>query len=126
MMSERDRGAITAPRAIGNLSWRQSAMQTVLVIEEDTLIRELMREHLEREGYVVCAVASVRAALDATRWTRFLLVLLDFAGAASSDRDQLEALRRHGAPVLMMRSAPAGTATVNRRRGLRPSRGRRR
>jgi two-component system phosphate regulon response regulator OmpR len=88
-------------------------MDAVLVIEEDTLIRELMREHLEREGYAACAVATVRIALDAAQWTRFGLVLLDFASAAVSSAAQLEALRALGAPVLMMRSAPAGTVIAS-------------
>lgn len=86
-------------------------MRSVLVIEGDTLIRELMREHLEREGYEVCAVASVRAGLNAARWTRFELVLLDFASASECGRRQLGALRALGAPVLMMSSAPRGMAT---------------
>jgi DNA-binding NtrC family response regulator len=84
-------------------------MRAVLLVEEDTLIRELMREHLEREGYVTCAVATVRIALNAARWTPFGLVLLDFASADAAERDELKALRALGAPVLMMRSAPAGT-----------------
>ena len=84
-------------------------MRTVLVIEDDTLIRELMREHLEREGYVTCAVPTVRIGLEAARWTTFGLVLLDFASAAACGATLLRSLREHGAPVVMMRSAPAGT-----------------
>lgn len=84
-------------------------MRAILVIEGDALIRELMREHLEYEGYVVCAVASVRIALDAARWTRFGLVLLNFDEALNCSREDLTALRRLGVPVVMMRTAPAGS-----------------
>lgn len=83
-------------------------MRAVLVIEEDPLIRELMREHLEREGYVTCALATVRVALEAAQWTPFGLVLLDFASAALCSSAQLDALRGLGAPVVMMRTAPTG------------------
>jgi DNA-binding NtrC family response regulator len=88
-------------------------MRAILLIEEDTLIRELMREHLEREGYATCAVATVRIALDASRWTRFGLVLLDFNSANACTSQQLFDLRALGAPVVMMRSAPAGTVIAS-------------
>ena len=88
-------------------------MRAILVIEEDTLIRELMREHLEREGYAACAVSSVRVALDATRWTQFGLVLLDFNSANACAPNQLFDLRAHGAPVVMMRTAPSGTVIAS-------------
>ncbi len=88
-------------------------MNAILLIEEDTLIRELMREHLEREGYAACAVASVRIALEAARWTRFGLVLLDFTEANDATEQHLEQLRGLGAPVVMMRSAPAGTVIAS-------------
>ncbi len=88
-------------------------MHAVLLIEEDTLIRELMREHLERQGYAACAVASVRVALDAARWTRFGLVMLDFSSANACSPQQLGDLRALGAPVVMMRSAPAGTVIAS-------------
>lgn len=84
-------------------------MNAILLVEEDTLIRELMREHLEREGYAACAVASVPIALEAARWTRFGLVLLDFTGADAATEEELGLLRALGAPVVMMRTAPAGT-----------------
>jgi DNA-binding response OmpR family regulator len=84
-------------------------MRAVLVIEEDTLIRELMREHLEREGYTTCAVATVRIALEASRWTRFELVLLDCASAQVCASEQLAALRALGSPVVMMSTAPRGS-----------------
>jgi DNA-binding response OmpR family regulator len=88
-------------------------MRAILLIEEDTLIRELMREHLEREGYATCAVATVRVALDAARWTRFALVLLDFNSANGCTPQQLFDLRALGAPVVMMRTAPAGTVIAS-------------
>jgi DNA-binding NtrC family response regulator len=91
----------------------EQTMRAILLIEEDTLIRELMREHLEREGYATCAVATVRIALDASRWTRFGLVLLDFNSANACSPQQLFDLRALGAPVVMMRSAPAGTVIAS-------------
>jgi hypothetical protein len=50
----------------------------------------------------------VRVALDASRWTAFGLVLMDFASAAVASPGELSELRNFGAPVLMMCTAPRG------------------
>ena len=51
--------------------------QTVLVVEDDAKMVNLLRMYLEREGYGVVAAYDGRAALDAVERTRPSLVILD-------------------------------------------------
>lgn len=56
----------------------------VLVVEDDTAIRDLVAETLRAEDYWVAAVADFPAAVDALAHTRFDLVLADALGAAGA------------------------------------------
>lgn len=79
-------------------------MRTILLIEDDALLRDLVSDHLQREGYTTCPVATPRIALAAARWTRFDLVLLDLGAASLCAPEQLASLRALGAPVVLMRT----------------------
>ncbi len=50
---------------------------TILVVEDEDDIRELVRVHLEQEGFAVVEAADGRRALDAVRTQRPALVILD-------------------------------------------------
>ena len=49
----------------------------VLVVDDDAAIRQAVRLHLEREGFVVCCAADGREALDALETQQIQLVLMD-------------------------------------------------
>ncbi len=83
-------------------------MHFVLLIEEDALIRDVMREHLERDGFAVSAVSSVASALELLRFRNFGLVLMDFSSARSASRGDLDRVRSFGAPVAMLSTSPRG------------------
>ncbi len=51
--------------------------QTILVVEDDTKMVNLLRLYLEREGYTVVATYDGRSALEAAERTRPSLVILD-------------------------------------------------
>lgn len=51
--------------------------QTILVVEDDTKMVNLLRLYLEREGYTVVATYDGRSALEAAERTRPNLVILD-------------------------------------------------
>jgi len=56
---------------------RAGAYATVLVVDDDAKVRELLRQELEEAGHVVVEAADGRAALDAVRGQRPDLVVLD-------------------------------------------------
>ena len=51
--------------------------RTVLVVEDDAAIRELLRLHLDLSGFAIEEADNGRKALDRTRSQPFDLVLLD-------------------------------------------------
>jgi two-component system, OmpR family, response regulator ResD len=51
--------------------------RTVLVVEDDAAIRELLRLHLDVSGFAIDEADDGRKALDRARATAFDLVLLD-------------------------------------------------
>lgn len=77
-------------------------MNTILVVEDDAVLAQSLRDLLEGEGYVVCAAAtlaearrSMSAAIDG--------VLLDWRLPDGEGIDFLRELRREGSvPVLMV------------------------
>jgi CheY-like chemotaxis protein len=94
---------------------------TVLVVEDETELRELMREALEDEGYTVVAAPDGRAALDAaSHIDKICLVLLDLLMPIMNGWDFLDEARKRpefsGVPVIVHtsapNSAPSGVAKV--------------
>lgn len=78
----------------------------VLIIDDDPIIREVAKMHLERAGYTVCLAADGAAGLLAARTRRPQIVLLDFAMPGLSGIDVLRELRADddtaAIPVLMI------------------------
>lgn len=80
-------------------------MTTLLIVEDDFLIREMMDITLSQAGYGIVTAGSGPSALDVLRRLRVDLVLLDVHMPEMSGLDVLKAMRRMGTvmpPVLMV------------------------
>lgn len=78
---------------------------TVLIVEDDEMIREMMDITLSQAGYAVLTAGSGQAALDLLKRLRIGLVLLDVHMPRMSGLEVLAAMRRvnrAGPPVLMV------------------------
>src|SRR4051794_21825784 len=75
--------------------------QKVLVVEDETDVKNLMVLHLQREGYEVLAVENGEEALDLIRDHAFQLVILDWMLPALSGLEICKRLNR-SLPVLMV------------------------
>jgi len=77
--------------------------QTVLVVEDDAKMSQLLRLYLEREGFAVATAADGRSALETARRARPDLIILDLM---LPQLDGLEVTRRLRAdsdvPILMV------------------------
>ncbi len=80
-------------------------MITVLVIDDEPIIRELVDVSLSQHGFQVMLCADGAAGLDVLRRTRIDLVLLDIHMPRFSGFDMLRSIRQMGRtspPVLMV------------------------
>ena len=78
---------------------------TVMIVEDDVMIREMMDITLSQAGYRVMAVGSGESALDLLRRIKVDLVLLDVHMPQMSGLDVLMAMTRIGRqtpPVVMV------------------------
>lgn len=98
---------------------------TLLVVEDDPGIRDLMCECLREEGYRVAAAADAEEAVDALARLRFDLVLADALGAPPADPQagQWPALARiltasGGIPVVICTAHQASGFADFRERGF--------
>jgi DNA-binding response OmpR family regulator len=82
------------------------APRTVLVVEDEPNIRELVTLHLQLDGWAVTAAGDGQEALRLARATPFDLVILDLMLPGLDGMTVLRALRREGAardvPVLLL------------------------
>jgi CheY-like chemotaxis protein len=86
---------------------------TVLVVEDERELREMMREALELNGYDVVTAVEGRAALEALgKIENLCLVLLDLLMPGMNGWDffkEMRARKEYAAvPVIVHSSAPAG------------------
>ena len=83
-----------------------SARRSVLVVEDDAGIRELLHLHLDLAGFTIDEVSDGREALDRTRSTPFDLVLLDIMLPGLDGVSVCRAMRSAGqnvdTPILML------------------------
>jgi DNA-binding NtrC family response regulator len=82
------------------------ALLTILVVDDEALLRWSLAEVLRRSGHTVVEATSAQEALDAVRHSpsSFDVVLLDYRLPGSNDMRLLEEVRRrlpHSAVVLM-------------------------
>jgi DNA-binding response OmpR family regulator len=77
--------------------------QTILVVEDDTKMVNLLRLYLEREGYTVVATYDGRSALEAAERTRPSLVILDLMLPHVNGIEVCKQLRANSeVPILML------------------------
>ena len=84
----------------------------ILVVDDDSVVLDLIAEQLGEHGYSVVTVRGVEEALEALAEDRFLLVLSDIRMAPRDGYALLRGVRDGGSriPVLLMSSfAPLGT-----------------
>jgi len=93
---------------------------TILVVEDDAMIREMMHITLTNAGYVVTAVGSGESALDLLKRIRIDLVLLDVQMPRISGLDVLRTMKRLGAvtPPVLMVTADRQADTITEAMGL--------
>lgn len=89
-------------------------IHTVLIVEDDEIVREVMDLTLSQAGYRVVTAASGEDGLDMLRRMQLDLVLLDVHMPRVSGLDMLLAMERlaRPAPPVVMVSANRGAATV--------------
>ena len=87
---------------------------TVMIVEDDGMIREMMDITLSQAGYRVIAVGTGESALDLLRRIKVDLVLLDIHMPQMSGLDVLMALPRIGrkVPAVLMVTANRQAQTV--------------
>jgi DNA-binding response OmpR family regulator len=77
--------------------------RTILLVDDDVLMRRSLAFHLEQAGYQVHTAASAEDAIESVRFTRPDLVVLDIG---LPGKDGLEALReikaQHNLPVIFL------------------------
>ena len=90
----------------------------LLLVEDDTTLRQALTFNLTREGYEVAAVGDGEAALEAARNERLDLILLDVMLPGMSGVEVLRVLRRDGVstPVIIL---SAKGAEIDRVVGLK-------
>ena len=71
----------------------------VLIVDDESHVRELLRDFLTGEGYAVVAVVTGAEALDAVPTFQPDVILLDMLMPGLSGRDVFDALRRAGVTV---------------------------
>ena len=81
----------------------RTLVATVLVVDDERKIRDLVRSYLEREGYTVLETGSGGGAIDIVRRLKPDLVVLDLGLPDLPGEDVVRALRRGGdVPVVML------------------------
>ncbi len=103
------------------------AMQTILVVDDEPLIRWAVREGLESAGYKVIEAGTAREALASLNGTPIAVALLDVRLPDSDDLGLLRRFKReapacrvivmtaHGSPELLHEAITAGAfSTVSK------------
>lgn len=86
---------------------------SILVVDDDANIREVIHAILTQAGFEVALVSNGEAALDLLKGSRFALVLLDVHMPRMSGINVLAAIRRlPKAPPVLMVTADGQSATV--------------
>jgi signal transduction histidine kinase/ActR/RegA family two-component response regulator len=104
---------VTRPRIASTMEYRvrgyAGARQTVLVVDDNEVQRELIRDLLEPLGFVVVSAASGRECLQIVEQTNPNLILLDIAMPEMDGWEVAQQLRRHQGkrPAILILSANA-------------------
>jgi signal transduction histidine kinase/CheY-like chemotaxis protein len=88
---------------------------SILVVDDDPIVRNVVREHLRRNGYTVIETASGEEALDAVSKQPVDAVLLDLCMPGMSGWETLERLKKNGQtaeiPVVVLSVLSPATRT---------------
>ena len=84
------------------------ASLSILVVDDESDLREMLTRSFSREGHRVMAVADGRAAIDRASTDQFDIVLLDVALGAGPDGSL-----PHGTFTVLIHTAPAQTYVNN-------------
>ncbi len=81
---------------------------TILVVDDERKIRDLVRSYLEREGYAVLAVDSGQRALETVERANPDLVVLDLMLPDLTGEEVARSIRSHSDVPIIMLTAKAG------------------
>src|SRR3970040_2814212 len=81
---------------------------TILVVDDERKIRDLVRSSLEREGYTVLVADSGQGALEALERANPDLVVLDLMLPDVSGEEVARSVRSHSDLPIIMLTAKAG------------------
>ena len=84
---------------------------TVLVVDDEPKLRQLVRDYLEREGYVVLEAGTGQRALELARAARPALVVLDLGLPDLPGEDVARLLRDDSAVAVIVLTAKADEAS---------------
>lgn len=90
-------------------------MTSILIVEDDEIIRELSDYILSQAGYQVFKANNGKVAMDMLRQQKFHLMLLDVHMPVMSGLDVLRELKKPGVPMMpvLMVTANRELETVN-------------
>src|SRR5206468_9898428 len=92
---------------------RMVAVATILVVDDEPRIVQLVRDYLEHGGFTVLTAASGPAALRTARTGRPDLVVLDLSMPGLDGLDVARSLRREGeVPIIMLPARPEEPAKL--------------
>ena len=78
-------------------------MQKILVVEDDVVINQVIREFLSDHGYEVTSVFDGKAALEQFRQHQFALIILDIMIPFVTGLEVLQEIRKSSkVPVMML------------------------
>ncbi len=89
-----------------------AAKETILVVEDEVKIAEVLQSYLEREGFLVVCAADGEAALSAFAAHHPALVLLDLMLPKRSGEDVCREIRAHGDIPIIMLTAKAAEESI--------------
>jgi excisionase family DNA binding protein len=100
---------------------REHSGPTVLIVDDDSRVREYVRANLELEGYSVLEAGSAEEGMDVIAGEQPQLILLDVMMPGTDGWEMLQKIQeQHGSiPVVMFSGQVEGTASDAEQRGAR-------
>src|SRR2546430_7990695 len=92
---------------------RMVAVATILVVDDEPRIVQLVRDYLEHGGFTVLTASDGQTALRTARTGRPDLVVLDFGLPGLDGLDAAGSLRGEGEVAIIMLTAPAGESAAS-------------
>lgn len=97
----------------------RASSEWILVVDDDSVIRESARDVLDGEGYIVASAPNAKSARAKLELERFSCIILDLGPPDGSAELLLTELAAHpNAPAVIVVSAAANLAEVGRHYGV--------